>query len=314
MAVKKIGILEPECFSTHALNTLKQLGEVSFLSNDNIHAFLQDKNIIFIRLKYFIDQPLLDSAPSLEYICTPTTGLNHLDLHEVYRRNIKIISLKGEYEFLANVRATPEHIFGLTLALLRNYKKSFLNIQNDYWDRNLYKGYEIFDNRVGIIGMGRIGKILAKYFNCFGAQVFFYDKDLSIKGELATKKLNSIEELILSSNIVILCASYEKDNEKFFKSDYIDLLKDKYFINAARGEIVDEEYLVKKIEENYFMGIALDVITDESKQDNNLKRLLQLTENRNFILTPHIGGATFESMWKTEEHIANKLFGLIVKT
>ena len=119
--------------------------------------------------------------------------------------------------------------------------------------------------------------------------------------------MNTIKELIKKSNIVIICVAYNLENHGFFKKEYIDLLKNKYVINTSRGELVDEDYLVEKIEENHFKGIALDVIANEIQKKNNLGKFISLTKNKNFILTPHIAGLTYESIHKTEEFLVKKL-------
>lgn len=307
----QIGILEPKDFSQKAIEMLNSIGEVSTLDDKNLDAFVADKEVLFIRLANFIGNDFLNKAKNLKYICTPTTGLNHIDLEECEKRDIKIVSLKGEYEFLSTIRATPEHTFGLVLSLLRNYKEAFLNQKNNKWDRELYKGFELYGNNVGIIGFGRVGKILAKYFEAFEANVYFYDIDDSIQEIHSAIKLSSIEEVINQTNIVILSASYTESNHQFFDKKYIDLPENKYFINTARGELVDEEYLITKIEQNFFKGIAIDVIQDE-QLNNNLDKLLKLTESNNLIVTPHIAGATYSSMYRTEEFIVNKLKEVIL--
>lgn len=306
----QIGILEKKDFSVEAIKNLKKIGKVSFFNDKNLHIFLKNKDIIFTRLKYFIGKDFLKSAEKLKIICTPTTGLNHLDLKEISMKNIKIISLKGEYKFLSEIRATPEHAFGLTLSLLRNYKKAFLNENNNDWNRDILKGFEIYNKNIGIIGFGRIGKILSKYFLSFGANVCFYDINTKIKKLSGSRRINNLNNLIKKSDIVLLCVDYSQQNDKFFDKKYIDLLKSKYFINIARGELIDEDYLLKKIRNNYFKGIALDVIKNENNK-NNLNKFLKLIKNRNFILTPHIGGATYESMIRTELFITQKLFKLL---
>lgn len=302
----QIGILEKKDFSQKAIAILKKIDQVEFFDGANLEKFVQDKEIIFLRLKYFIGKKILDRAGKLKFICSPTTGLNHLDLVEIKKRNITVLSLGGENKFLFNIRATPEHTFGLLLSLLRNYKKAFLNRKNTAWDRDKFKGYEISGKNIGIIGFGRIGKILAKYFSVFGAKVFFYDINSKIKPYYGAAKINKLEALIKKCDVLLLCASFDKKNEKFFNKKYINLLKNKYFINTARGELVDEEYLIKKIKENHFRGVALDVISNETGK-NNLNKFIDLTENRNFILTSHISGATFESMCNTEEFLVKKL-------
>jgi D-3-phosphoglycerate dehydrogenase / 2-oxoglutarate reductase len=302
----QIAILEPKDFSQKALNELSSIGFVEKYNNENLDEFLFNKEVLFIRLSYRIDRDFLNKLNKINYICTPTTGLNHIDMEECNKRKIKVISLEGEYDFLTSIRATPEHTFGLVLSLLRNYKKAFLSNSNYHWDRERCKGFELFGSSVGIIGFGRVGKILSKYFNAFNTKIFFFDVNDSIEGTDIALKLSSIEELIEKCDIVILSSSYDKNNDSFFNKSYIDLLHNKYFINTARGELINEDYLLKKIKENFFKGVALDVIRNEQVK-NNLKELIHLTDTQNLIITPHISGATFSSMQRTEEFIVNKL-------
>jgi D-3-phosphoglycerate dehydrogenase / 2-oxoglutarate reductase len=302
----QIGILESKDFSTEAIKKLSNIGEVSVFEDKDISNFIANKEVLFIRLKYFIGKEILNHTTKLKYICTPTTGLNHIDLKECEDRGITIISLKGEVEFLSTIRATPEHTFGLILSLLRNYKKAFLNQENNEWNRELYKGFELYGKNIGIIGLGRVGKILTKYFSAFDANVHFYDIDTTIQNYI-TQRQQNIKELIVKNDIVILCASYSIESEKFFDKKYIDLMEGKFFINIARGELIDEEYLLKAIKKGRFKGVALDVIANETSQ-NNLNKFLELSEKNNLIVTPHIAGATYESMWKTEDFICQKLY------
>jgi D-3-phosphoglycerate dehydrogenase len=222
-------------------------------------------------------------------------------------RDIQVISLQGETEFLNNIRATPEHAVGLTLALLRNYAKAFQCGKNATWNRDLFKGQEIFCSKIGLIGFGRVGRLLAGYFRTFGAEVSFFDIDKSIPVSEGAKRRRDLKSLIEDANVIILTASYSKKNIKFFNNRYLEMLRGKYFINISRGELVDEECLIELIEKNFFKGVALDVISGEADGENNFKKLAALAKNRNLIITPHIGGATYNSMAKTEEFIASKL-------
>ena len=308
----QIGILEPKDFSIEAINELKTLGQVSAFSNGSIADFILDKTIIFVRLNYFIGKDILENASNLKYICTPTTGLNHLDLNYLRERDIHVISLKGEFDFLSDIRATSEHTFGLILSLLGNYKRAF-SPSKELFDRDLYKGSEIFGNSVGIIGFGRIGILLAKYVEVFNGSCFFFDIDKSKKEIYNSIKLCSIEEVISRCNIICLCASVEKGNDEFFDKKYIDLLKNKFFINTSRGELINEDYLIKKIKENFFKGVAIDVYQNESKKENNLDEFCAIDQSINFIMTPHIAGATYTSMIRTEDFITKKIINLCKK-
>lgn len=303
----QIGILEPSDFSLKAIQSLKKIGDVSIYNNGNIADFLLNKEIIFIRLNYFIGKDLLNNVTKLKYICSPTTGLNHLDLDFLEKKNIEVISLKNETHFLSDIRATPEHTIGLILSLLRNYKKSFISKQDNF-NRDLYKGTELFESKVGIIGYGRIGRILSKYLDAFDSKIHFFDIDESIIPENNVIKCNSMDELIERCSIICLTASYH--NNMIIKSKEIDKMKNKYFINTSRGELIDESYFIKKIKKSHFKGVAIDVISNESFQNNNLKDFLKI-KDQNLIITPHIGGATYTSMQRTEEYIVKKLEKLI---
>ena len=302
----KIGVLEPENFSSVAITELSELGTVHLFEGGDFNSFIGDKEVLFVRLNYFLDQEFLESASALKYICSPTTGVNHLDMHYLIERNVEVLLLKGETTFLKTIRATPEHTFGLALALLRNYNRAFLSNSNPEWDRDKFKGYELFQSKCGIVGMGRVGTILASYLNAFGAEVYYYDVDENIENEKA-KQLTSIEALSEKCEIIFLCASFHNESPIVLSKNELLKMKDTFFINTARGELIEEETLLDLIAKNHFKGIAIDVIQNESKEKNNLSKFLDLVSGRNFILSPHIAGATYTSMHRTEEFLVAKL-------
>lgn len=308
METFKIGILEPDNFSPKAISTLEKIGEVTTYqgdaANDDIKEFVKDKNALFVRLKYQIDQELIEGATGLNYICSPTTGLNHISISN---QDVKIVSLKGEYEFLETIRATPEHVFGLTLSLLRNYASAFIRSEEQPRNRDVYRGYELYGARVGIIGLGRIGRILVRYFSAFDAKVGYYDIQSKDNVPEHVTSYNSIEDLIKDSEIVILEANYTQENDKMISADLIRMMEGKYFINAARGELVDEKALLDGIKFNLFKGVAVDTFANETGSDNHIDDFIKLTTGRNLIITPHIGGATYTSMQRTEEFVAVRL-------
>lgn len=302
----KIGILEPSDFSADALVSLKKSGTVQLFDGTDIEDFVRNKEVLFVRLNISIDADLLSKAKKLKYICSPTTGLNHIDTDFCKAHDIKIISLKGETKFLRTIRATPEHTLGLLIALKRNYHTAFLNRNNDVWNREPHKGYEIYGSRIGIIGLGRVGNIVSKYLKAMGAEVAYYDiKDR--KKDTKLKSFRTMEALIKWSDSILLCANYDAEKGVIIDSEKIDLMKDKYFINTARAELTDETYLIKCVSNGHFKGVAIDVITDEQSSRKNLDKFLKSAESNNVIITPHIGGATYTSMCRTEEFIVEKL-------
>ncbi len=306
----KIGILEAADFSKAAISVLKKAGSVSKFDGRDLKTFLADKEILFVRLNKHINAEFLSHAKKLKFICSPTTGLNHIDTGYCQNRGIKIISLKGETAFLKTIRATPEHTLGLIISLYRNYAGAFLNSKNSDWNRDKYRGYEIYGSKIGIIGLGRVGSLLAKYLKAMDADVSFYDTDLKKSGR-GLNRCSSISELIRKSDTVVLCSSYDSETGSIINKKEIEAMKGKFFVNTARAELSDENYLLNKAGVGHFKGIAIDVIQNEQAVTNLLGDWLKITGKYNVVITPHTGGATFTSMARTEEFICSKLLNIL---
>lgn len=300
----QIGLLEPDRFDPAALAQLETMGEVSVYGGGDLQRFLTSLEVLFVRLGFQLDEGFLAHAPKLRYLCSPTTGHTHMDEAALVKAGVKIVSLRGEQEFLETIRATPEHTFGLMLALLRRYKDVFPHVQAGGWNRDLFRGEELYGQRVGIVGLGRVGFRIASYCTAFGAQVSYFDKP-EVRA-LPEWRVEELEDLITNSRMVVLCASYVNGDPPLLGRHEIDLLRAKYLVNTARGELVDEEALLDLIEAGELDGVATDVINDENGA-HRLERWNRAAEGRNVIITPHIGGATSTAMARTEGFIVQKL-------
>jgi len=307
----QIGILESDSFSSDALTQLQSLGEVHAYDGGDLAKFLAPLETLFVRLGHCIDNAFLDFSPHLRWLCSPTTGHNHIDEVALFARDIRLISLRGEREFLDSIRATPEHTLGLIIALLRRYRRAFEDVAIGKWDRDACRGEELYGNRVGIVGLGRVGYRLATYCSSLGAQVAWCDP-VDISPQLGWQRYQNVLDLIDSSRIVVLCASYCAEKVPVIGKQELDAMTGRYFINTARGELVDEIALLAAVRSNRLAGVAIDVIADENKR-NRLPEWNSLLTNRNLIVTPHIAGATFDSMARTEKFIVEKLYSSIRK-
>ena len=216
-------------------------------------------------------------------------------------KKIKLLSLKNETNNLALVRATPENTFGMIIALLRRYYLLHSHISEGNWDRYFFKGEELFEKKVGIVGFGRVGRRVAHYCSAFDASVIWYDIDNSITC-MKHDRCDSLDSLIKQSDIVVLCASVE-GKDYIIDTDQMRLFERKYFINTSRGELVNEEEMINHIKLGNFKGVALDVIQNE----NNIIQFIELAKQHNVFISPHISGCTNESMQKTEIHLTKCL-------
>jgi len=303
----QIGILEPLDFSKEALSLLNDIGSVKLYTGSSLESFCLDLDVLFIRLASHIDSDFLDLCPQLKYLCSPTTGLTHIDLTSLMQRRIQLICLKDEVEFLKTITPTAEHALGLLLALIRNYKTAFKLVDSMCWDRDMCRGLEIQAMNIGIIGFGRIGSILSEYLLAMRANISVYDPFISqLPPQIQRRK--SILSLITNSTSIFLCASYTPSSPHLLTNSHLLKLKNKFLVNISRGELIDETSMFHLARVGHFAGLGLDVLTSENTSSSNLEAWSNLSKsNCNIILTPHIGGASFSSMAKTEVFIANKL-------
>ena len=299
-----IGILEKTNFSKSAISRMGVNNEINDLT-DWIHSpvIREDIDVLFVRLKYYLGEQVLKFFPNLKIICSPTTGLNHIDLGYLDRKEIRLISLKGQTEFLKNIRATPEHTLGLIISLFRNYRAAF-NPQLVV-DRDYLRGKEVFDTRFGLIGMGRVGNVLSNYLSAMGGKVSYYDPFVNRSSH---SKISSLQELIESNECIVLCCNHTTNNSNLIDENLLLKMKNKYFINTARGELVNQAALLNLIEKDFFAGVALDVIAEETADGLvEMRKAFVQMNSKNIIFTPHMAGATFESMIKTENFIVEEL-------
>lgn len=304
-------IAEPEKFSEEVRVLLGENFNLTIktLRLEELECAFSHYEIFWFRLGFKIDRKLLSmSKRRVQYIVTPVTGLNHIDTTACAEYGIKVISLRGEYEFLKEVRATAEHSLLLTLALYRKLIPAVQNTISGAWNRELFTGREIFKKKVGIIGFGRLGKLVYAYYKALGADILVYEKYPG--AELASSsEFVDLTTLLRESDIVSLHINFLPENIGFFSNRHFSLMKrTAVFINTSRGQIVDGVALKNALVNREIYGAALDVISDEFDLANSPElKLLMSGKFENLIITPHIGGNTWESFAKTEKFVYTKL-------
>lgn len=273
-------------------------------------------DVIFTRLGLALDKRAIELQPNLKFIVTPTTGLNHIDTQISALRNIQIVSLKGENRFLANVKSTAEHTWALLLMLIRRMAQARESVLRNEWKRELFLSDELDGKKLGIIGYGRLGKIVARYGQAFGMNVLIYDRNSEVYKE-RTPGLQPVglNDLLTQSDYILLLISYSPENESFMDTDKFQLLKqDAYFVNTSRGEMVDEDALLQALRHGKLKGAALDVLRNDSSWPGTVMGSNDLIEyakvNENLLITPHSGGYGRESTIKTKNFIVKKFLSL----
>jgi D-3-phosphoglycerate dehydrogenase len=308
-------VAESRDFNSEAADLLRRHFDVEFadLDRQQLIERVRDFDLLWVRLRTMIDREIMDASPKLQAIITNTTGLNHIDLEQAEKRAVRVISLKGETDFLKDIRATAEHTIALTLALLRKIPAAHEHVCQGNWDRTPFLGGEIYGKTVGIIGYGRLGEIVSRYFAALGARVVVHTRDHRAGTQINGFDSMTLSELLAASDIVSLHASWEPPNNGMIGRREFELMKPgAYFINTARGELVDESALLDAVEQKHLGGVAMDVIDHEHDRGASFERLTKLANATDHLLvTPHIAGYTRESLCKTDTFLARQLHTLI---
>ena len=311
--MRKILVAEKKDFSLQAINILSEIGEVDCrdISEIDLKDAFCNYDVVIFRLAIKVVKELLPENPRCRILASPVTGLDHIDIDACTSKGIKVVSLRGEVDFLKSVRATAELTMGLTLALMRHIPGAVGHTREGGWDRDLFRGNEIFRKTVGIIGLGRLGCIVAEYFKAFDAEVIGYDPRADFPHHLA-RKVQSIEEVFKEAEIITLHLVYNQDTHELINEYVFSCASKKpILINTSRGGVIDEMALINALEKGLISGAALDVIHDEHNITSEKKVMQYARDNHNLLLSPHIGGNTFESFEKTEVFIAQKIVKLL---
>ena len=282
---------EKKYYSSKALKIYKKIGPLSKNITDNV-------KVLVVRLNYKIDKDFLKNFKGLRFIISNTTGLDHIEKKFCDDNNIKILSLNNVKKKIKNIYSTADLTIGLLINLVRK-----INLSNQYvtthkkFDRYRFISTDLKKLTVGIIGYGRLGKKIEKYTKMLGMKTISYD----IKN-----KNHNIKNFLNKSNVIVITAS-SYDGRKILTKEHLkSLKKNSYIVNTSRYFSVDENEIIKKLKSGFLLGYATDSIQGE--YDKNLYRknkFINLSKKYNVIITPHLGGFTYESLNKTEEIMAN---------
>lgn len=317
MTLLKINVLnaEPDGYSAEARGMLKAIFNLqeSNFSRSELLRSLANIDVLIVRLGHRIDAELLSQSPSLKAIVTATTGLNHIDLVAAARQGVEILSLKGETEFLRRIPATAELTWGLAINLARHIPSALLDVRSDAWRRDRFVGCDLRGRSIGIIGFGRIGRMIADYAITFGMTVLAYDPsiDSSIEPNPAIK-FCKFDQVLAASDFITVHVPYCVETQGLIGSREFSTMKaGAYFINTSRGEVVNEAALLVALSTRHLAGAALDVLANESMLTSLGMAAHPLISyarsHENLLITPHIGGASKDSMRMTEVFMAKKL-------
>ena len=308
--MKTILLAEKE-FSEKAIARLKNVGRViPFGSLRQFKNNLLYADVLLTALEVRLDASLLNRASKLRLIASRTTQLRYIDLDACARRGIRVINIKANSLVLRRTPSTAEEAMALILALVRNIPWAFDAIKREQWERHRYGGHEVYGKTLGLIGFGRLGRLVARYSRAFGMTVIASDPHVDVKTmqRYGVHKV-TLERLLRKSDIVSLHATYHAATMGMLAKKHFRMMRrEAVFINTARGEMTDEIALHTALEHGWIAGAAVDTLAGESSDGAHLRQNLLVQYARrheNLIIVPHLGGATQEATQRTQEYISD---------
>ena len=272
---------------------LRTLGEVALQPAD-LKGELADADVLIVRSATKVTADLISAAPHLKIVARAGVGLDNVDKAACDARSIEVLNTPG-----ASSNAVAELVVGMMICLLRKVGHAHAQMKAGVWDKKNSTGQEISGKTLGLIGMGRIGRLVAAKAISLGMRVVYTDPKKA--SDVPYPYYASADEMLPHADIVSLHASLPVGSPAILNAARIAKMKNgSYVINTARGFLIDEAALVSALKSGHLAGAALDVYSAEPYAGS-------LTKLDNVLLTPHIAASTFEAQGRIGEDLISQL-------
>ena len=275
------------------------------LSREDLIAELQkDVEAIIIRSATKMTADVIEAAPRLRLIARAGTGLDNVDIEAANRRGIVVMNCPG-----GNTVSAAEHTIAMMMALARNIPQATASMKAGKWEKKKFMGREITRKTLGIIGLGRIGSVVAERAKGLKMRVIAYDP--YVNPEQAAKmgiEIMELDELLPQADFITIHVPLTKETRGFINKEKFDRMKDGVmFIHCARGGIVNENDLYEAMLSGKVAGAALDVFEQEPPPPD-----YPLLKLENFICTPHLGASTVEAQKNVALAVASQVVDFLI--
>ncbi len=294
-----------------AINLLRDKGfEIiyrEYPGEDELVELIRDVDAIIVRSKPIVSRKVIEAGEKLKVIARAGVGLDNIDLEAAKERGITVINAPE-----AATNSVAELAIGLMISVLRKIAYADRNMRGGKWVKKECMGYELRGKTLGIVGMGRIGRAVARIaYHGFGMKIIYYDvircpREFEEEVKARCVDLNT---LFKEADIVTIHVPLTPETKHLVNEDRLRLMKKTaILINTSRGGVVDTEALVKALREGWIAGAGLDVYEEEPLPPDH-----PLTKLDNVVLTPHIGASTYEAQERAGLAIVEKLVEILGK-
>jgi D-3-phosphoglycerate dehydrogenase / 2-oxoglutarate reductase len=268
------------------------------LSPDDLVEAVRGAAALVVRSATNVDEAVLQAGRELVVVGRAGVGLDNVDVAAATRRGVMVVNAPE-----SNIISAAEHTMALLLALARNIPQAQAALVAGRWERSRFAGVELYGKTLGVVGLGRVGTLVAERAAAFGMHLLAYDPYLAAdRAKRLGVELTSLEDLVARADFITIHLPKTPETIGLLNKDLLALAKPGVrIINAARGGIVDEEALAEAIRSGTVAGAALDVFASEPTTTSPLFELDSV------VVTPHLGASTNEAQDKAGEQIAEQV-------
>jgi D-3-phosphoglycerate dehydrogenase / 2-oxoglutarate reductase len=259
---------------------------------------LAEAEAVIVRSATTIDAEALACAPRLRVVARAGVGLDNVDVEAATRAGVMVVNAPT-----SNILSAAEHAVALLLALARNVPQAMASLRDGQWQRARFTGVELHGKVAGILGLGKIGVLVAERLAAFGMTVIAYDPYVAAAraGQLGVR-LVTLPELLAEADFISVHLPRTAETTGLLGDRELRQVKPEVrIVNAARGGIVDEAALASAISEGRVAGAALDVYATEPPADSPLLRMDRV------VVTPHLGASTAEAQERAGIDVARSV-------
>jgi len=261
-------------------------------------AALPDAAAVLIRSATHIDAEAIAVAKNLKVVARAGVGLDNVDLPAATAAGVMVVNAPT-----SNIISAAELTIGHILSLARHIPAAHASLAAGEWNRSRYTGTELYEKTVGIIGLGRIGALIAARLQAFGVEIVAYDPYVTdARAQQLGVRLLGLDELLATSDFVTIHMPKTPETTGMIGAKQLKAMKKTaYVVNVARGGLVDEKALAAALNTHEIAGAGLDVFTSEPPTDDSLTGL------PNILVTPHLGASTDEAQEKAGVSVARSV-------
>lgn len=273
------------------------------LDKDALLAAMPDYDALIVRSGTHVDADVLDAATRLKVVGRAGVGVDNIDLEAATARGVLVVNTPG-----ANSVATAEHTLALMLAWSRHVAPAHVSVAAGKWQRSQFVGMELRGKTLGIVGLGRVGRLVAERAAAFGMTLLGYDP--VVNEEAAAQfgvQWTPLDTLLARADFVTLHAAVTPETRQMINAKFIGRMKDgAVLINVARGALVDEAALAAALKNGKLRGVAVDVYSSEPPGATH-----PLIGMDGVLHTPHLGASTLEAQRNVAVQVVEQVISVL---